>query len=337
MKLIIQIPCYNEETSLPVALAALPRTVAGFATVERMIIDDGSTDKTVDVARAHGIEHVVRLPTHQGLARAFMAGVEAALRAGADVIVNTDADNQYRAEDIPALVGPILQGRAQIVIGARPIGSIDTFSRTKRLMQRIGSWAVRRASGTDVPDAPSGFRALHRSAALQLYVQDGFTYTLDTIIQAGRKNIPVCWVDVGINPPLRPSRLFKSVTGYVLRSALTIFRIFIIYKPLRFFTFLAALTALPGLFGLGRFLFFYLSGDGAGHIQSVVVSAGLLAMAMVLLMGGLLADLVAANRRLLEDIRARQFVAEIGHEPNSLPEPEPRRQILKLKHAWQKS
>jgi glycosyltransferase involved in cell wall biosynthesis len=314
VKLIIQIPCFNEEESLPVTLAALPRSLPGFATVEWMVIDDGSIDNTVEVARANGVDHIVRLPTHQGLARAFMAGIEAALRAGADVIVNTDADNQYRAADIPALIAPIREGRAEIVIGARPIAAIADFSASKRLMQRLGSWAVRRASGTDIPDAPSGFRAFHRTAAAHIYVHDTFTHTLDTIIQAGRKNIPISWVKVDVNPPLRPSRLFRSVLGYVRRSAFTIIRIFVIYKPLRFFTFLAVVVALPGLYGFLRFLYFFFTGSGAGHIQSLVVSAGLLGMAMVLQMGGLLADIVAANRRLLEDIRARQLLAEIERE-----------------------
>jgi glycosyltransferase involved in cell wall biosynthesis len=217
MKLIIQIPCFNEETSLPVTLADLPRRVAGFDSVEWLIVDDGSSDRTGEVAHNTGVDHIVRLPRHQGLARAFMVGLEASLKAGADVIVTTDADNQYQSADIPALVKPILEGSAQIVVGARRTDAIEHFSSAKRLMQRIGSWAVRRASGTDIPDAPSGFRAYHRHAAAQIYVHDTFTYTLDTIIQAGHKNIPISWAYVGVNPPMRPSRLMRSTSPYLCR------------------------------------------------------------------------------------------------------------------------
>jgi hypothetical protein len=245
-----------------------------------------------------------------------MAGIEASLRAGADVIVNTDADNQYRATNIPTLVAPIVDGRAEIVVGARPIDSMQEFSTLKRWMQRVGSWAVRKASGTDIPDAPSGLRAYHRSAAIQLYAHDSFTYTLDTIIQAGRRNIPISSVKIEVNPPLRPSRLFRSTLGYVLRSAFTIVRIFIIYKPLRFFTGVAFVIGLPGLIGFARFLVLFATGNGGGHIQSLVVSAALLAIAGILQMGGFLADIISVNRRLLEDIRARQLSAEIeAREP----------------------
>jgi hypothetical protein len=240
-----------------------------------------------------------------------MSGIEAALLAGADVIVNTDADNQYQAADIPALVAPILAGKAQIVIGARPIAEIESFSPLKKMLQRLGSWAVRVASGTDVSDAPSGFRAYHASAAMQLYVINRYTYTLETLIQAGRKGIPVAWVPVRVNGYLRPSRLMTSVADYIRRSVLTIVRVFIIYKPLRFFTYSAGLLALPGLFGIGRFLYFYGTGEGGGHIQSLVISGALIATAAILQIGGLLADIVAANRNLLEDIRARQLRGEI--------------------------
>lgn len=315
MKLIIQIPCYNEAGSLPTTLADLPREVAGFSAVEWMVIDDGSTDDTAAVAKAHGVDHIIRLPNNQGLARAFAIGIEAALRARADVIVNTDADNQYCADDLPALVAPILAGRAQIVVGARPIAAIEDFSAAKRLMQRLGSWAVRKASGTNIPDAPSGFRAIHRVAAAQLYVHDTFTYTLDTIIQAGRKNIPITWIDVRVNPPLRPSRLFRSTAGYVFRQGISIIRIFVLYKPFRFLTFLAFIVALPGIIGIARFLAFYVAGDGSGHIQSLILSSALIGLAAVLQMGAVLADIVAANRRLLEDIRSRQLLAETDPGP----------------------
>jgi glycosyltransferase involved in cell wall biosynthesis len=311
MKLIIQIPCFNEEAALPVTLADLPRRVDGFDEVEWLVIDDGSSDGTAAVAKAHGVEHIVKHPTNRGLARAFMSGIEAALLAGADVIVNTDADNQYQAADIPALVAPILAGKAQIVIGARPIAEIESFSPLKKMLQRLGSWVVRVASGTDVPDAPSGFRAYHSAAAMQLYVINPYTYTLETLIQAGRKGIPVTWVPVRVNSELRPSRLMTSIADYIRRSVITIVRIFIIYKPLRFFTLTAALLALPGLFGIGRFLYYYGTGQGGGNIQSLVISGALIATAAVLQIGGLLADIVAANRTLLEDIRARQLRGEI--------------------------
>jgi glycosyltransferase involved in cell wall biosynthesis len=322
MKLIIQIPCFDEEEALPVTLAALPRAVAGFDRVEWLVVDDGSADRTAAVARALGVDHVVSHASNRGLARAFMTGIEAALRAGADVIVNTDADNQYRADGIPALVAPILQGRAQIVIGARPIGSIAHFSPLKKVMQRLGSAVVRLASGTRIPDAPSGFRAYHRDAALQLYVFDSYTYTLETIIQAGRKGIPMASVPVAVNPDLRRSRLVRSTAHYVWRSILTIARIFIVYRPLRFFTLLAILLALPGVVGIARFLALYAAGEGQGNVQSLVISGALVASGAIVQIGGLLADLVAVNRTLLEDIRARQLRQEIlGRDPGGPPPP----------------
>ena len=311
MKLIIQIPCLNEAETLPVTLADLPRAVEGFDSVEWLVIDDGSTDGTSEVARAHGVDHIVRHPVNRGLARAFMSGLEAALEAGADVIVNTDADNQYRAECIPALVEPILAGRAQMVVGARPIADNPEFSPLKKLLQRLGSWTVRVASGTSIPDAPSGFRAYHREAALQLYVLNAYTYTLETIIQAGRKGIPLASVPVTVNRDLRPSRLMSSTLDYIRRSIFTIVRIFVVYKPLRFFTFLAGLTALPGLIGIGRFLVYWAAGEGGGHLQSLILSGALVATAAIFQMGGLMADVVSANRRLLEDIRARQLRGDI--------------------------
>ena len=307
MKLIIQIPCLNEEASLPVTLAELPREVAGFDTVEWLVIDDGSTDRTAEVARALGVEHVIRHSANLGLARAFMTGIEAALQAGADVIVNTDADNQYFAGDIATLVEPILSGRAQIVIGARPIADIAHFSPLKKLLQNVGSAVVRLASGANIPDAPSGFRAYHKDAARKLFVLNSYTYTLETIIPAGRKGVPMTWVPVRVNGETRPSRLVRGLFDYVWRSGLTIVRISLLYRPVRFFTALAALTALPGLVGVARFVAYYVRGGGQGHIQSLVLSGALLATAVVLFMAGILADLIAANRMLLEDIRARQL------------------------------
>ena len=310
-KLLIQIPCYNEEQTLPRTLADLPRQVPGFDHVEWLIIDDGSTDRTVEVARQAGVDHVVSLPRNQGLARAFTAGLEACLKAGADVIVNTDADNQYDAAGIPALVAPILAGRAQIVIGERPIMNVREFSLVKKLLQRLGSAVVKMASNTRVPDAPSGFRAMHAEAALRLCVFNDYTYTLETIIQAGRKNIAIASVPIAVNGATRPSRLVRSIPAYVRRSLLTIVRIFILYKPLRFFLYLGTAFLLPGLaIGL-RFLLKYLEGGGAGHIQSLILAAVLLVTAVVVYASGILADLVAANRVLLEEIRMRQLRAEV--------------------------
>lgn len=311
MKLVIQIPCYNEAEHLPTTLSALPRSVPGFDVVEWLVVDDGSSDSTADVARRHGVHHVVVLPHNKGLAHAFMTGVTTALKVGADVIVNTDADNQYDASCIPDLVQPILDGRAQIVIGARPIDAISHFSKVKKILQKLGSWVVRIVSGTDIPDAPSGFRAIHRDAAMRLNVFNSYTYTLETIIQAGRNNIPMTSVPVRVNPDLRPSRLVKGNLSYVVRSLTTIIRIFVIYKPLRFFFLLSALTALPGLVAISRFLYFYTSGDGQGHIQSLVIAAALISCAAVLGIGGLLADLIAANRTLLEDLRTKQLRFEV--------------------------
>jgi len=312
MKLIIQIPCYNEVAQLPATLADLPREVPGFDTVEWLVIDDGSTDGTAEIARAHGVDHVVRLPHNQGLARAFMTGLDACLDRGADVIVNTDADNQYDAACIPALTAPVLAGEAEIVVGARPISEIGHFSPLKRRLQHLGSWAVRKASGVDVRDAPSGFRAFHRRAAVRLYVFNRYTYTLETIIQAGNLNIPVKSVEVGVNAPTRESRLIRSIAEYVLRSGLTILRIAILYRPFRFFAVIAAILAVPGLAAFLRFLVLFAMGEGDGNVQSLVIGAALNAMAAIFLMGGILADLIAANRMLLSEIRGRQRERELG-------------------------
>lgn len=310
-KLLIQIPCFNEEASLPATLAALPRTVAGFERVEWLIIDDGSTDRTVEVARAAGVDHIVRLPHNQGLARAFMAGIEASLKAGADVIVNTDADGQYDAASIPALVAPILEGRAQIVVGERPIMAVREFSLVKKLLQRLGSAVVKIASNTRVPDAPSGFRAFHSEAALRLCVFSDYTYTLETIIQAGRKNIAITSVPVGVHPVARPSRLVKSIPSYVRRSLLTIARIFILYKPLRFFLWVGTLVLLPGIAIGVRFVLKYLAGDGAGNVQSLILASILIVTAVVIYAAGIITDLTAANRTLLEEVRMRLLRAEV--------------------------
>lgn len=304
MKLIIQIPCYNEAETLAIALKALPREVAGFDVVEWLIIDDGSQDDTVKVARECGVDHVIRHTHNQGLARGFMTGLDACLRLGADVIVNTDADNQYNADDIPALTKPILACEADIVVGARPIATIEHFSPVKKALQKLGSWVVRAASGTDVPDAPSGFRAMSRAAANRLMVFSDYTYTLETIIQAGQKNMAITSVPVRVNGDLRPSRLVKSIPSYIKRSIFTIIRIFVIYRPFRFFGVLGSLIFGTGvLLGL-RFLLQYLQGNGDGHVQSLILAAALLIMGAQTFLVAFLADLLSANRKLMEDVRS---------------------------------
>lgn len=303
MKLIIQIPCYNEADSLPITLAALPREVPGFDCVEWLIIDDGSKDNTVEVARRLGVDHVVSMKKNMGLAKVFMAGIDACLQNGADVIVNTDADNQYEAADIPLLTQPILEGRADIVIGERPISAISHFSPLKKMLQKIGSWVVRIASKTRIPDAPSGFRAFSRNAARNLMVFSEYTYTLETIIQAGQKNMAIVSVPVRTNGDLRPSRLVKSIGSYIKRSIITIIRIFIVYRPFRFFSFCGAALFLPG-FILGiRFIYYYVLGKGGGHIQSLVLASLLMGMGFQAFLVAFLADLLAANRKMIEEIR----------------------------------
>lgn len=317
LKLIIQIPCFNESESLPVALAELPRHVPGFSCVEWLIIDDGSRDNTVDVAKAHGVDHVVRHTGNKGLARAFMSGLDACLRLGADVIVNTDADNQYCAADIPALVAPILAGEAELVIGARPISTIEHFSPVKKFLQKLGSWVVRTASSTDVADAPSGFRAMSRAVAQRLMVFNDYTYTLETIIQAGQKNLAVTSVPVRVNADLRPSRLVRSIPSYIKRSIVTIIRIFVIYRPFRFFGYVGAV-----LFGAGfligvRFLYKYSIGEGDGHVQSLILASVLLGMGFQTILIAFVADLLSANRKLLEDVRVKvaDLRADSTHDP----------------------
>lgn len=303
MKLIIQIPCFNEAQTLSVTLSALPRTVPGFDSVEWLIIDDGSQDDTAEVAKAHGVDHVVRHTGNKGLARAFMTGLDACLSLGADVIVNTDADNQYNADDIPVLTQPILQHRAELVIGARPIATIEHFSPVKKLLQKLGSWVVRVASKTDISDAPSGFRAMSRAAAQRLMVFSDDTYTLETIIQAGQKNMATTSVPIRVNEDLRPSHLVKSIPSYIKRSIITIVRIFIIYRPFSFFGTIGAVLFGAGfLIGL-RFLWKYLGGEGEGHVQSLILASVLLGMGFQTLLIAFVADLLSANRKLLEDIR----------------------------------
>lgn len=311
-KLIIQIPCFNEEATLGLTLSQLPRRVDGFDCVEWLIIDDGCEDSTVEVARQSGVDHIARLPHNQGLARAFMIGLEASLKAGADVVLNIDADNQHDASAIPRLVAPILDGQAQMVIGARPIAQIREFSFIKRLLQRIGSRVVEIASGANVSDAPSGFRAIHKDAAMRLYVFNQYTYTLETIIQAGRNNIRIMSVPVGARAATRPSRLIKSTLSYVQRSVFTILRIFVLYKPLRFFMFVGTAFLVPGLVLGARYVVIYLSGGAAGHVQSLLLAATLILIAIVTYAAGVISDIVASNRVLLEEIRMRLLRAEVS-------------------------
>ena len=305
MKLIIQIPCLNEAATLGAALATLPRAVEGFETVEWLVVDDGSTDGTAELARKLGVDYVIRHPVNRGLATAFMTGIDAALQHGADVIVNTDADNQYEAADIPLLVRPILERRADMVIGARPIAQTEHFSWIKKKLQRLGSWAVRIASKTDVADAPSGFRALTRETAMRLNVFNAYTYTLETIIQAGLSNLAVVSVPIRTNPDLRPSRLVKSIPSYVKRSLVTIIRVFVIYRPLALFMWASAILTLIGIALGARYLAFLFAGDGGGHVQSLILAALCILLGGLSFMIGLLADLIATNRKLLEQIDFR--------------------------------
>ena len=305
MKLIIQIPCYNEAGTLAIALGALPREVTGFDKVEWLIINDGSTDNTVKVAKECGVDHIVNFKHNQGLAKGFMAGVQECLKQGADVIVNTDADNQYEAQDIPKLVKPILDHKAEYVIGARPISQTEHFSLAKKILQKLGSWVVRKASGTDIPDAPSGFRAISKEYAMQINVYNDYTYTLETIIQAGQKNISITSVPIRTNEDLRPSRLLSSIPNYIKKSVLTIIRIFVVYQPFRFFMAIAVTIFTIGLLIGLRFLYFYWSGDGDGHVQSVVLAGILIGIGFQTGLIAFIADLLAVNRKLLEYIKLK--------------------------------
>lgn len=305
MKLIIQIPCYNEEETLTIALDALPKHIDGIDEIEYLIINDGSKDNTVEVAKKWGINYVVSFKRNKGLARGFMAGLDACLRNGADIIVNTDADNQYCADDIEKLVRPIIEGKSDIVIGERPIDQTEHFSPLKKKLQHFGSWTVRVASNSDIPDAPSGFRAYSRDAAMRMNVVNEYTYTLETIVQAGRSKIAMTSVPIRTNAELRPSRLFSSMFGYVKKSMVTILRAFMMYKPLRFFSILGGIVFLMG-FAIGvRFLVFYFQGTGTGHVQSLILSSTLLLLGFETIIVGLQADIIAANRKILEDVQYR--------------------------------
>jgi glycosyltransferase involved in cell wall biosynthesis len=318
MKLIIQIPCLNEEETLPVTLRDLPREVAGFDHVEWLVIDDGSTDRTIEVAREHGVDHIVRLTNNKGLASGFQAGLDASLKLGADVVVNTDADNQYDARDIPQLVAPILAGNADMVVGDRQVMTIEHFSPVKKSLQRLGSWVVRRASSTSVPDTTSGFRAYNREAAVALQVVSKFTYTLETIIQAGKLLVAVDHVPIRTNEKLRESRLFPSMWSYVRRNGLSIFRIYTMYEPLRVFMTAAAVMAMVALVVFGRFAFYYVQGDGGGHVQSLIFGAVLFNAAMLLGALGVIGDLLSGQRTMIQRTfeRVRRIELELGVPPS---------------------
>jgi glycosyltransferase involved in cell wall biosynthesis len=318
LKLIIQIPCWDEEDQLPTTLADLPREVPGVDAVEWLVIDDGSTDRTVEVAREHGVDHIVRLTNNKGLAAAFQAGIDAALKLGADIVVNTDADNQYNAADIPKLIEPILKGDADMVVGARPIANIEHFSPVKKRLQRLGSAVVRRASQTSVEDTTSGFRAYNREAALQVNVVSKFTYTLETIIQAGKMTVAIDHVPIATNPQTRESRLFPSMWAYVRRNGVAIFRIYAMYEPLRVFTAAAAVLGVGALVLWARFVISYVDGHGGGHVQSLILGAVLFIAAVQLAALGVVGDILAGNRvinqRILE--RVRRMELKLGIEPS---------------------
>ncbi len=319
MKLIIQIPCLNEEETLPLTLADLPRELDGIDEVEWLIVDDGSSDRTVEVARDHGVDHVVRLTKNRGLAAAFQAGLDACLKLGADVIVNTDADNQYRAADIPALIEPILAGEADMVVGTRDVRGSEHFSPSKKALQRLGSWVVRRASGTSVSDTTSGFRAYNREAAIQLQVVTDYTYTLESLIQAGKMLVAVTDVPIATNPKTRESRLFPSNWSYVRRNAFAIFRAYALYEPLRVFTTLAVVLALAALAAWTPFLAdWILNGDSGGHLQSLILGAVLAIAAVQMFALGVLSDAIAGQRVMTQRVfeRVRRVELTLGIEPS---------------------
>jgi len=319
MKLIIQIPCFNEEQTLPLVLADLPRRMDGFDAVEWLIIDDGSTDRTIEVAREGGVDHIVRLTNNKGLAAGWQAGLDACLKLGADVIVNTDGDNQYDGKDIHKLVEPVVAGRADMVVGDREVHKIEHFSPLKVTLQRLGSWVVRQASSTEVPDTTSGFRAYNREAAIQMAVVSKFTYTLETIIQAGKQLIAVDHVAIGTNPKTRESRLFPSMWSYVRRNSVSIFRIYSQYEPLRVFMTAAVVVGLIAMIVWGRFAYFYVVEDeGAGHVQSLILGAVLFNAAMVLAALGIIGDLMSAQRTMIQRTfeRVRRIELQLGVAPS---------------------
>jgi glycosyltransferase involved in cell wall biosynthesis len=315
MKLVIQIPCYNEAETLPATVRCLPHQIKGIDTIETLVIDDGSADATTAVARAAGVNHIVRFPRHKGLAAAFKAGLDASLRVGADIVVNTDADNQYLSEDIECLLQPILTGHAEVVIGDRGVATLENFSPLKRRLQTLGSRVIGKASGMHIPDATSGFRAMTREAALRTMVLSDYSYTLETLIQAGAHKMAITYVPIRTNPQSRPSRLMRGISDYLVNSGVTILRSYTMYRPLRVFTLIGALSILAGLGLALRYFYFYLLGQGAGHIQSVILAAVLFIIGFQVGLIGLLADLISFNRKILEEVLFRVRKAEVETSP----------------------
>lgn len=325
MKLIIQIPCYNEADTLPTTLSELPRRLDGVDVIELLVVDDGSRDGTADIARALGVHHVVSFPHNRGLAQAFAAGLEACVLNGADIIVNTDADNQYKGAGVARLVAPILAGRADIVVGDRGVADLPIFSPAKRALQRLGSWVISKAAGAPIADAASGFRAYTREAALRTLVLSNYSYTLETLIQAGSQRMRIEFVPVQTNPPTRPSRLMHNVFHYLTNSAITIVRAYTLYRPLRVFVTLGLLSIVAGLIIGLRFLYFFATGSGNGHIQSLILTAVLLIVGFQVLLIGLVADLVGFNRKIMEELlfRVRKLEAGEHHEASTAFHPDP--------------
>ncbi|RJQ28962.1 glycosyltransferase family 2 protein [Candidatus Parcubacteria bacterium] len=312
MKLIVQIPCLNEEKTLPITLKDIPKKIEGIEEIEFLVVDDGSMDRTCEVADECGVDYIIRLPETVGLARAFSTGIDACLKLGADIIVNTDGDNQYKGSEIPKLIEPILQGKADMVIGARNINGIKDFSFVKKTFQKLGSWVVRKASGTKVADVTSGFRAFNREAAMRINVISEFSYTLESIIQAGNRRISLKHVPISTNEKLREPRLFKSIWGYLRKSVPTIVRIYTMYQPLKVFLYLGGISLIIGFSLSIRYLYHYFQGYSTGHIQSLIFSTILIILGFLLVMIGLLADLIAGNRKLIEDVLYRVKAIELN-------------------------
>ena len=315
----VQIPCYNEELTLPETVADIPRHIAGVGAVKILVVDDGSSDRTVEVARGLGVDYIVRHRNNRGLARTFRTGLDACLRLGADIIVNTDGDNQYAGCDIPKLIRPILDGKAEIVVGDRQTHKVAHFSWAKKKLQKLGSSAVRAASGTDIPDAVSGFRAVSRDAAMQLNIVSSFSYTIEMLIQAGKKHLAVSSVPVGTNPKTRESRLFRSIPAFIERSLITMIRMYAMYQPLRVFFFVGMTIGLIGALPILRFLYFWAMGDGGGHLQSLIIGGAFLVMGFMALLVGLVADLINFNRQLIEMALERVRRLEVAQLDDELP------------------
>jgi glycosyltransferase involved in cell wall biosynthesis len=314
VKLVIQIPCYNEEHTLPATLADIPREIEGVDVVEILIVDDGSTDDTIRVAQEHGVDHIVKNPRNLGLARSFRRGLDACLKLGADIIVNTDGDNQYAGWDIPKLIQPILDGNAELVVGDRQTDKVDHFSKRKKLLQRFGSRAVGRLAGVDIPDAVSGFRAISREAALKLNIVSSFSYTTEMLIQAGKKHMAIASVPVETNQKTRESRLFKSIPSFIQKQLSTMVRMYAMYQPLRVCFYVGTILGLIGLFPIVRFIILYATGNGAGHIQSLVIGGVFLVLGFIAYMFGIIADIVNFNRHLIEITLEKVRRLELGEE-----------------------